>query len=807
MKFILSALTLLLALSVYSQNIKEEAISRKKVIIPKVTSGPKIDGILDEEIWQNAVVSENFIERSPNNGKPEEAPLRTIVKMVYDDTGIYFGATMHDPLPANIQKEYSERDDLGNDDVFAITINGYNDQQQAALFLVQASGVQADAKIGASANDDFTWNAVWFSAVKISETGWTAEIKIPFSELRFPKKDVQEWGLNFMRIIQKTNQNLSWNFVDNKKGTYLMYDGILTGIENINPPLRLSFTPYIATYHNSFNGYNTTSISGGMDVKYGINDAFTLDLTLIPDFGQTSFDNSVLNLGPFEQQFQEQRSFFTEGTELFNKGNLFYSRRVGGNPSLYPETLTDEVLTNYPNKVKLFNAFKISGRNNKGLGIGFFNGITEKMEATVRNGLTGQSRQIVVEPWANYNVLVLDQRFNKNSSVSLVNTNVMREGDFRDANTTGFLWDINNKMNTYNLYGNLKGSWVREENTKFGSSGEIGFGKTSGKNRFGLSGNFITENWDINDLGFSTSTNFATYRSYYNYRLLQPTEKFNNINVNWSVLYTHRLQPFLNTNFLVNNNTSFTTKKYHSVGGGIQFTPFGEIDIDEPRSAGRYLKIPGYFNSWIWTESDSRKKLQYNLSVDYYAYDEKGRNLVASSLYLRYRFSDRMSLSWNLSPSFSNNETGFAGKNAAKIYIGRRQRNTYENGLTSKYTFNDKMSLSLAFRHYYSDVTYKTFYTLTQEGTLNETSNFKGNLNTTYNSWNVDLRYSWWFAPGSQLTLMYRNAAQDYLSFSRMKFKDNFSTLFDQPMVNNFSLKLTYYVDYNQAKNFLKNKL
>ena len=136
--------------------------------------------------------------------------------------------------------------------------------------------------------------------------------------------------------------------------------------------------------------------------------------------------------------------------------------------------------------------------------------------------------------------------------------------------------------------------------------------------------------------------------------------------------------------------------------------------------------------------------------------------------------------------------------------MGRRQRNTYENAITGKYTFNNTMAISLAFRHYFSDVTYKQFYTLNTDGSINSDTNFTRNLNGTYNSWNVDLRYSWWFAPGSQLTILYRNATQNYLDISRMKVKNNFENLFDEPLVNNVSLKLTYFIDYNREKHWFK---
>lgn len=788
----------------FAQEKVNDSITRKKITAIKLDKAPKIDGNLDDETWKNIPICKNFIELRPNNGKTEDLDFKSEVKIAYDDTGIYVSAMLYDKEPSKISKQLTERDNIDNDDFFVLFINGYNDNQQSLELFVTAAGVQADSKITKENGEDFSWNGIWYSAAKIVENGWSVEMKIPFSELRFPKSAVQNWGINFFRQVNRTKTAYTWNHVNNQKGSFLLYDGVLENIKNIDPPTRLSFTPYFSTYVNNYDGKTTTNFNGGMDLKYGINDAFTFDMTLIPDFGQANFDNSVLNLTPFEQEFTEQRSFFTEGTELFNKGNMFYSRRVGGEPSLSPNVSQDETLVESPAKVKLFNAFKISGRTNKGLGIGFFNGITEKAEATIRNNITGETRKEVLEPWANYNVLVLDQRFNGNSSVTLVNTNTMRSGNFRDANATGILWSINNKKNTYQYYGNVKGSWIMDNGTKFGNKSQLGFGKTSGKNRFDINANFATKNWDINDLGFSTTTNIASYNAWYGYRILQPTKRFNNIYLNNNFTYSHRLEPFLFSTLRFNHNNQFTDKNFRSFGGGIEFTPFGEKDIFEPRKQGRHLNVPGYFDSWIWYESDSRKKLQYNVNIDYYAYNEKGRNKVIPSVFLRYRFNDKFNVIWQFNPVFSNNEIGFAGNDGTNIFMGRRQRNTYENSLTSQFSFNDKMTLSLAFRHYFSDVTYKQFYTLNQDGNLTDYNNFTNNLNGTYNSWNVDIRYSWWFAPGSQLTLLYRNAVSNYQDISRQSFGDNFSTLFNEPMTNNISLRLTYFLDYNRAKNWFK---
>ena len=802
----LSAFLILTSGLILSQNTATDSISRKKATAVKITKSPKIDGILDEGVWQNAPSAANFIERRPNNGKPAVESLKSEVKILYDDTGIYFGAVLFDNEPSKIAKELTERDNIENDDIFGVTLNGYNDHQQSLEFLVTPAGVQADAKLTNDFGEDFSWNAVWFSAVKITETGWVVEMKIPYSELRFPKKQIQEWGINILRLVNRTSTTYDWNFVDNKKGSYMLYDGVLNGIENINPPTRLSFLPYFSTYLNSFNGTTDANVNGGMDLKYGINDAFTLDLTLIPDFGQTSFDKSVLNLSPFEVQFQEQRPFFTEGTELFSKGNLFYSRRIGGHPSLSPSLNTDEEFVENPDKVKLFNAVKVSGRTNKGLGVGFFNAVTEKMHAEIRNINTGEIRKEVIEPWANYNVLVLDQRFGGNSSVSLVNTNVTRDGNFRDANVTALLFDVRNKKNTYRYFGSTKESLVMNGETKYGNESSAGFNKVSGVHRFGANYFMRTRDYDIGDLGYYDRTNFHSINTNYSYRYLQPKGGLNVLNYNLNISHNRRLDEDLFTQFVIHNSIEMQTKNFFNFGGGLMIWPLGENDIYEPRTAGRHLDVPAMINPWIFINTDNRKKFRINTYIDYYAFDEKGRYQLIYQLNPSYKFSDKLRLYYDANFNYQNHDRGFVGKDANDIFMGTRNRFTVENGISSQYTFNNKMALNLSFRHYFSEVTYKGFSTLNSDGSVKDTNIFTENRDGTFNSWNVDLRYSWWFAPGSQLTLLYRNAVGSYLEESRIGIKENFTRLFNEPMVDNISLKLTYYIDYNQAKSWLKHK-
>ena len=803
MNFSLKAIIFLFAsiysFSAYSQT--EDSIPRKKITIPRITEAPKIDGILNDAAWQNAPIATNFVERQPNNGKPIPDSLKTDVRIVYDDLGIYFGATMKDPEPDKILRELTERDGIGNDDFFFILLNGYNDRQQSLQFIVTAAGVQYDAKM-TNGNEDTSWNGIWYSSVQINEAGWVAEMFIPYSEVRFPNKNVQEWGLNMEREMRRTRTRYSWSHVDNTKGAFSIYDGEIYGIENIKSPTRLSFQPYVSAYVNDYDGKTETVLNGGMDLKYGINDAFTLDMVLIPDFGQSKFDAEVLNLSAFDVQYEENRPFFTEGTELFTKGDLFYSRRVGGYPSGRVSLSENEEIGNFPVTVDLINAFKISGRTDGNLGIGVFNAITERTYANIQNTETNESRKELVEPLANYNVLVLDQRFGDNSSVSFVNTNVIREGDFRDANATGLYMDLTNKKNTLNYYASAEGSWVKQDSTNFGMEGRAGISKINGKHRVTGEINFRTIDYDINDLGYSSNTNFINYYGYYGYRYLQPKGFLNNMYLNFNLNYTRRLETDLYNNFNFNFNSSFTTKKFFGFGGGFEMTPFGTNDIYEPRVEGRYFKIPHYYDIWGWISTDYRKKLALDATVDWYKYNEPGRGELRLQFGPRYRVSDKWKMFLSSNATLSDKEEGFVDFDNNAIIFGKRDRNTIVNSLESQYIFNNKMALNLAFRHYYSEVEYSQFYNLKENGELEENPFYDEDRDATYNNWNIDLRFSWWFAPGSQLTLLYRNAMESYVSDSRLNFSNNFRNLFDEPQLNSISLRVSYYLDYNRVKNW-----
>src|SRR4030042_1760614 len=216
-------------------------------------------------------------------------------------------------------------------------------------------------------NEDSNWNAVWESKTRITEKGWVVEMKIPYSALRFPDKEVHTWGLNMFRNIRRYNSNNSWSLVDRNVSGFIHQEGELTGIKNIKPPVRLSLSPYLATYMETRSDKTKPDFTykGGLYLKYGLSESFTLDMMLIPDFGQIQSDDKELNLSPYELYYDEKRQFFTEGTELFQRADIFYSRRIGGAPRFSGDAefsmSAKEVVDYNPVETQLLNATKRSG--------------------------------------------------------------------------------------------------------------------------------------------------------------------------------------------------------------------------------------------------------------------------------------------------------------------------------------------------------------------------------------------------------------------------------------------------------------
>jgi hypothetical protein len=787
------------------------AYSQKKVLQTTFTTDNiTIDGKLDESVWQSTPEATDFIMLDPDNGKPIPENKKTIVKVIYDNDAVYVAALLYDDQPDQIRKEISQRDSFGVADVFGVFINAFNDGQQDFQFFVNAADGQADCLTTDTNGEDYSWDAIWKSKALITDFGWVVEMRIPYAALRFSGEKKQTWGLNFFREIRRTRQKYTWNFIDSTIGSFTQQTGILEGIENIKPPTRLFLLPYSSFYVNANARQKTVgTLKGGLDIKYGINDAFTLDAILIPDFGQTKYDDQILNLGPFEQQFNENRPFFTEGTELFSKGDLVYSRRIGGRPINAPTIKSNEAITDNPSSVDLINALKVSGRTKDGLGVGILNAVTKKTYATIENTQTKETRREELEPLSNYNVLVLDQRFRKNSALTFINTNVTRNGNFRDGNVSALVWDLNTMQNTYNLSGNFKYSYVNDIMDKKGISASLNIGETSGQYRYNMGADLITKDFDNNDLGINFETNYYSLYGSASYKILNPTKHFNSFNINYNMYTQFQKETGKVQGSNIRVSLGLKNKNNHYVGFGTNISPIESYDFYEARAENRYVILPQRYNAWLYLSTNYNNRFAFDFNPSYSIFNESNRTTYEFSLGPRYRFNDRLSLNYSFQFSRRNNNKGYVDSvdddlNKATpetIIFANRNVITYSNSLSGKYSISSKMNFNVAVRHYWSYAENKNFLFLKQDGRLSDYENYDINKDSSFYSWNFDLSYSWWFAPGSQISILYRNNAVNFDRNINKDFEEKVTNLLNNEALNHtFSISVRYFIDYNSLK-------
>jgi len=812
-------------------------LAQKTLTAVKTLQAPAVDGKLDDDIWQTAPQATDFIQTFPSFGIP--ASTETEVRILYDNNAVYISAHLYDN-PALIRKQLTQRDGEQRQDVdyFSVFFDTYNDQQNGFQFLVTSANVQTDTKLNANASYGFgdfgdrTWDAVWQSQVKMVSDGWVVEMRIPYISLRFAKKDVQTWGLQFLRFTRRNNESAYWNPVNPNENGYIQQFGKYTPLQDINPPLRLSFSPYLSTgvrYNPDGSSKEKEWLrSGGMDVKYGINESFTLDATLIPDFGQVISDNVVNNLSPFEIRFQENRPFFTEGTELFNKAGLFYSRRIGAMPGGYYTAQSldgnDYTLTKNPSVTQLYNAIKFSGRTKNKLGIGVFNAVTAPMRATLQNNLTKRDTLVETEPLTNYNIVVLDQALKGRSSITFTNSSVIRNGDARDANVSALDWSLYTNDNNYRLRGtaryskifgytpysgniNLIDDTVRRNGSLYikpydGFNSTLQFGKVSGKLQFNLSTNVESNDYDPNDLGYIQAPNEVVHSGSISYNQLTATDKF--INYNYSLNFSHAsmYKPFAYNSFEVWGTAFWWFKNFWDVRLNIGAQPKGQHDYFELRTANRYLARPAFQYISINGSTDSRKKLYVNFNFGYNHAEIKNGRYVYVGGGARYRFSDKFTLSLDVTRQNDETQVGYAFLREAngEPIIGYRKNLDVTSVLSGIYNFTSRLNITLRTRHYWNQVNYKDFFNVAADGSHIKRAFISGQ-DENYNLFNTDAFLTWDFRLGSRIIVGYKNwIGNPYTVISQSSYFQNLKGIFNSNHGNELTVKLIYFLDYNQLR-------
>ena len=440
----------------------------------------RLDGIMDEPIWETARVFTGFTQEQPVEGVPAEHD--TEVRVVFGDGAIWVAARMWDPEPERIVARLDRRDSRGQSDSFSMHLDPNLDGLTGYMFGLSAANVQRDMYMFSDDQLDGAWDAVWSSAVNIDEHGWTLEMRIPLSQIRYEASDEpQTWGINFFRERTSSAERSYYSLVSQLRRGRVSQMGRMDGVRVTRPSRRFEVLPYVVTSHhrgpsdpdNPFFSGTTTSGRVGVDLSYGLGAAFTLDATINPDFGQVEADPAVINLTAFETFYDEQRPFFVEDARIFDFGlsggrnQLFYSRRVGRAPS--GNIPGDPLFTDVPANTSILGAAKLAGRTSGGLSVGVLGAETGSEHGRSALG-DGTTDEFLVEPRAQYGVVSLAQDFNGGTTqVRGMGTAMSRElpgdGSFdwlpSSAFNGGLRFEHQWSDRAWALWGFLAGSHVR----------------------------------------------------------------------------------------------------------------------------------------------------------------------------------------------------------------------------------------------------------------------------------------------------------------------------------------------------------
>jgi hypothetical protein len=787
----------------------------------RTTEKPIVDGNIDNIFYLKSVKATDFTTLNPRPGLPSE--FKTDVYVLYDDQYLYIAAKLFDKAPESMIKDLSPRDQLTNTDYFGVVLDPYQTGLTGFSFFVSAAGVQFDAKNELD-DEDSSWNDVWKSAVELQDDGWSVEIAIPYAAIRFPVEEINNWNINFTRVNRRTREESFWNEIDPAENGFLSQMGKIEGIKDIDVPLRLSLTPYIATNLNTFVNSNgaqdfQSAFNGGLDLRYGINEAFTLDMVLIPDFSQVQSDVIELNLSPFEQQFQENRPFFTEGLELFQTANIFFTRRIGGQGHLENEVRSIGDFESFDNNPvnNLVNAAKVSGRTNSNTGIGVFNAVEAATNATYIDTL-GNIQQVLVNPLTNYNVVVFEQALKNNSKIGLINTNVIRTGEYTDANVTGLDWNLRNKNQRYDFDGTYSVSqrFIRNQGLDLGYSINATAGKISGEWQYRGGATIESLNYNPNDLGFLFSANEKSFFGTVQYTKFKPkNEKIARISFTQWVSHESLYTPNAFTGVFTGSNFVLRLKTFDTFGLNMNVSPVGFRDYFEPRTSdfSAFLQRPRSIAFGGFISSDYRKPLAIDVRTNYRKYDLEGKYDYSLRVSPRIRLNSKIFIVPSINYTIQDVDRGFVfpidyENIDGDVIIGLRDVRTVNNGLSGQYNLNNKMSVVVQADHFFRSVRYTGFGDLNGENGMLEESEYAGldeegnRINDINNNFfTINTVYTWRFAPGSDLVVSYNTTVSRNTEFT--EYFLNVRELQDFYRIGGLNVKALYFFDVNKVRKAL----
>jgi hypothetical protein len=635
---------------------------------------PHIDGRLDDAVWDKVEWGTDFVQYEPAEGEPPR--FQTAFKILYDNHALYIAYRAYDNEPYEIFSELARRDWFAGDWV-EINIDSYNDKRSAFSFTASVSGSRSDEFISDDGDEwDESWDPVWKLRTQIDYEGWTAEIMIPLSQLRFADQPELVWGIQVQRLLFRDQERSVWQPISKDDTGWVSRFGELRGIRGVKPRRRIELLPYalgkVETYKpepgDPYYDGRDGRVSAGLDGKLGVTHDLTLDFTFNPDFGQVEADPSVVNLSAFETFYDEKRPFFIEGNNILSfsvesssEDNLFYSRRIGREPSVDPDYDDDEYAKS-PDNTSIIGAFKLTGKTRRGLSVGILESVTAREQAIITDLTT--ERKETIEPLSNYFVGRLQQDLRDGSStIGAMFTATNRQINkpellelHRSAYTGGI--DVLHQWSDNDWFVSARGAasqvrgderalietqrssqryfqrpdnhYERVDSTRTSLSGHGGsvlFGRSGGGDwRFETGVTWRSPGFEINDLGYQESVDFIDQSTWVGYSkrnqfaIFRSMEINGNQSIDWDFGGT-RLGESINGNF------SLTFVNNWSVGAGATLNS-ESISNDALRGGPSFL-WPGSWDANVSLDSDTRKLVYGSLGgshskggEDYYDYSE-----------------------------------------------------------------------------------------------------------------------------------------------------------------------------------------
>ena len=772
---------------------------RRSADITFTATKPKIDGELTDSVWAKAMPLTDYTQHKPNRLEP--AKLKTEVRLMYDKSSIYVYARLEDTAAHKIAKQLGPRDSFDDPycDLFSIGFSPYNDGITSYYFLVSAAGVQSDQKVTGTTYDR-SWNAVWYSAVKRHGWGWSVELEIPLTQLRFSSAN-GVWGFNIWRTIKRNQEWDTYNPVDVNIEGINNQEANLVGFDKLRMPFRLSLTPYLS-YSTERSGRGTdNTFKGGLDLRYGISDGFTLDMMVIPDFSQVRSDDVQLNLSTVEQHFDENRQFFNEGSELFSRGGIFYSRRIGSSPlyssKAYQNLQSNEEVKDMPAATSIINATKVSGRTKRGLGIGFLNALTGDTYAEVRDASTGKTREVNVQPLTNYNISVVDIPFRNSSYLSVINGNMLLPNNRFTANTSAVDFYLANKQQSYALKGAVQYALQADSGSvsNDGYAYQLSALKTAGKLRLELSNTIYQNTYNPSYLGYLDQNNRiinfgkVQYISYDR----KGNIKYRTLLFNFTNELLYRPTRYSRNEFTLSGGLTFTNELHFELETSI--TPGVKYDYFEPRQLGYKYAEPRAIWTGFTFNTDTRKKLSISrMLIGYWVAERYDKSTFYLQVNPSVRFSDRLASTIGFFGTFNENAIGFAENDAVSgvPVFGRRDIKNYEQSAQLSYIISRNAYTNIRARYNWTSVHYKQFYHLKEDGWV-DGIDFLQNRDINYTAASIEASFAWTFAPGSQLSVMYRKSFDDYQLMKPISYMGNIRRMGDMPQRDLISFRVIYY--------------